>query len=116
MSKEGVKPNPANIAKVVDWPRPKTAKQIRQFVALGSYYRRFVKDYALIVRPMVELTKKGKQFIWDETCDRSFEMVKKSLISADIMGYPFNEAGEFVLDVDASDIGIGAVLHRAERQ
>ena len=114
VSKEGVTPNPANIAKVVDWPRPKTAKQIRQFVALGSYYRRFVKDYASIVRPMVELTKKGKRFIWDEACDRSFEMVKKSLISADIMGYPLNEAGEFVLDVDASDIGIGAVLHQVQ--
>ena len=59
VSADGVKPNPTNIAKVVDWPRPKTAKQIRQFVALGSYYRRFVKDFATMVRPMVELTKKG---------------------------------------------------------
>ncbi|MCG7869970.1 MAG: reverse transcriptase, partial [Candidatus Thiodiazotropha taylori] len=114
VSSEGVKPNPANISKVVDWPRPKSAKQIRQFVALGSYYRRFVKDFASMVRPMVELTKKGKKFIWDAACDRSFEMVKKALISSEVMGYPLNDAGEFVLDVDASDIGIGGILHQVQ--
>ena len=63
---------------------------------------------------MIELTKKGKRFVWYEACDRSFKMVKKFLISADIMGYPLNKAAEFVLDVDASDIGIGAVLHQVQ--
>lgn len=114
VSTEGVKPNPSNIAKIVDWPKPKSEKQIRQFVALGSYYRRFVKDFATIVRPMVELTKKGKKFIWDAACDRSFELVKKALISSDVMGYPLNEAGEFILDVDASDVGIGGILHQVQ--
>ena len=55
----GVKINPTNVSKVLDWPQPKTAKQIKQFVAMGSYYRRYIKDVATIVRPMVELTKKG---------------------------------------------------------
>ena len=114
VSADGVKPNLANIAKVVDWPQPKTPKQVRQFVAFGSYYRRFVKDYASIVRPMVELTKAGKRFLWDEVCEKSFQTVKKALISADIMGYPVNDGGEFVLDVDASDLGIGAVLHQVQ--
>ena len=114
VSGEGVKPNPTNIAKVVDWPRPKSAKQVRQFVALGSYYRRFVKDFATMVRPMVELTKKGRKFIWNEACERSFEMVKKALISSDVMGYPINEGGEFILDVDASDVGLGGILHQQQ--
>ena len=48
-----VRPSPINITKIVEWPRPKTAKQVRQFVAMGSYYRRYVKDFASIVRPMV---------------------------------------------------------------
>ena len=56
---------------------------------------------------MVELTKKGKKFLW--TCDRSFEQMKKALLSADVMGYPLNEAGDFILDVNASDIGIGGI-------
>ena len=113
VSSERVKPISVNILKVVDWPKPKSAKQIRQFVALGSYYR-FVKDFASMVRPMVELTKKGKKFIWDAACDRSFETVKKALISSEVMGYPLNDAGEFVLDVDASDIGIGGILHQVK--
>ena len=60
VSSSGVRPNPVNIAKVAAWPVPVTAKQVKQFVALGSYYRRFVKDFAKIARPMLELTKKVK--------------------------------------------------------
>ena len=61
---------------------------------------------------MIDLTKKGKKFIWTEACDRSFEQMKKALLSADVMGNPLNEAGDFILDVDASDIGIGGILHQ----
>ncbi|MCG8046377.1 MAG: RNase H-like domain-containing protein, partial [Candidatus Thiodiazotropha endolucinida] len=114
VTSEGVKPNPINIAKIMDWPKPKTAKQIKQFVALGSYYRRYVKDFASLVRPMVDLTKKGKRFIWTDACDLSFENLKKSLVSPDVMGYPLNDAGDFILDVDASDVGIGGILHQMQ--
>ena len=114
VSGDGVQPSPVNIAKVVDWPRPKTAKQVKQFVALGSYYRRFVKDFATLVRPMVELTKKGKKFIWSTDCEESFEKLEKELTSSHIMGYPLNDAGEFILDVDASDLGIGGILHQVQ--
>ena len=112
VSGEGVQPSPVNLAKVVDWPRPKRAKQVKQFVALGSYYRMFVKDFATLVRPMVELTKKGKKFIWSTACEELFEKLKKELISSHIMGYPMNDAGEFILDVDASDLGIRGILHQ----
>ena len=83
-------------------------------MAIGSYYQRYVRDYASIVRPMVELTKKGKRFIWSEACQHSFESIKKALVSADVMGFPLNEAGELVLDVDASEIGIGGILHQVQ--
>lgn len=62
VSGEGVKPSPTNIEKIINWPKPRTARQVKQFVAMGSYYRRNVKDFATIVRPMVDLTKKGKRF------------------------------------------------------
>ena len=114
VSGEGVKPSPTNISKIMNWPKPKTARQVKQLVAMGSYYRRYVKDFASIVRPMVELTKKGKKFIWTNACDRSFDLLKKALVSADVMGYPLNEAGDFILDVDASDIGIGGILHQVQ--
>ena len=110
VSKDGVRPDPTNIAKVVQWPVPQNAKQVKQFVATGSYYRKFVKNFAKIVRPLTELTKKGKEFVWDEACEHAFLHIKKCLISTDIMGYPMNEAGQFFLDVDASGVGIGGVL------
>ena len=114
VSATGVKPNPVNIAKVIEWPVPKTAKQVKQFVALGSYYRRFVPNFAKIVRPMVELTRKGQEFAWTETCQNSFERLKKLLVGADVMGYPLEGGGSFILDVDASDCGIGGVLQQIQ--
>ena len=110
VSGEGVRPNPANIAKVMAWPAPKTVKQVKSFVALGSYFRRFIRNYAQIARPMVDLTKKGRKFFWSEACERSFNEIKAALISPEVMGYPKNEGGEFILDVDGCDTGIGAVL------
>ena len=95
VSGEGVKPNPVNISKIADWPRPKKIRQIKQLVAMVSYYRRYVKNFATVLRPMVELTKKGRKFVWSQECEASFEELKKVLTGADIMGYPLNNAGEF---------------------
>ena len=114
VSGKGVSPSPVNISKIVDWPRPKTPRQVKQLVAMGSYYRRYVKKFAAMVRPMVELTKKKNRFIWSEECEAAFTSLKKALVSSDIMGYPLNDAGSFVLDVDASDQGIGAVLQQIQ--
>ena len=63
VSGKGVRPNPTNIEKIISWPKPKNAKQVKQLVAMGSYYRRYVKDFASMVRPIIDLTKKGKKFI-----------------------------------------------------
>ena len=114
ISDEGVKPSPTNISKIMSWPEPKTAKQIKQLVAMGSYYRGYVKNFASIVRPMVELTRKGQKFLWTEACDLSFDQMRRALLRADVMRYPLDKAGEFILDVDASDIGIGGILHQVQ--
>ncbi len=110
VSREGVRPDPSNIAKIVQWPVPQNAKQVKQFVATGSYYRRFVRDFAKMTRPLVELTKKNTEFRWTDEHKRAFDSMKKSLISPDVMGYPLNDGGNFLLDVDASGVGIGGVL------
>ena len=114
VSGEGVKPNPTNIEKIMSWPKPRNAKQVKQLVAMGSYYRRYVKNFATLVRPMVELTKKGKKFIWDEACEQSFKGLKEALVGTEVMGYPLNNSGEFILDVDASDVGIGGIIHQVQ--
>ncbi len=62
VSKEGIKPDTSNVEKIVNWPIPQTAKQVKQFVATGSYYRMFVRDFAKIARPMIDLTKKRHLF------------------------------------------------------
>ena len=111
---DGIKPNPINVSKILDWPQPKTAKQIKQFVAMGSYYRRYIKNFATIVRPMVDLTKKGKKFVWSELCEEAFKELKRALVSSEVMAYPSNDAGQFYLDVDASDVGIGGILHQMQ--
>ena len=114
VSGKGVRPNPTNIEKITSWPKPKYAKQVKQLVAMGSYYRRYVRDFVSMVRPMIDLTKKGKKFLWTEACDRSFDSMKKALVSTDMMGYPMNVGGDFILDVVASDIGIGGILHQIQ--
>ena len=114
VSGEGVRPDPSNITKVVNWPRPMNPKQVKQFVATGSYYRRFIKDFAKIARPLTELTKKDVKFAWTDECEHAFQKLKEKPTSTDVMGYPLNDAGTFYLDVDASGVGIGAVLSQIQ--
>ena len=73
-----------------------------------------MRDFASMVRPMTELTKKGKHFLWTVTCQKSFEQLKKALVSSDVIGCPLNDAEEFILDVDTSDIGIGVILNQVQ--
>ena len=106
---EGLKPNPDNVSKLVNWPRPQKVSEVRGLVGLGSYYRRFIKNYSQIVQPLVALTRKDVPFEWSDACEAAFENLKKALVSPPVMAYPTAE-GEFVLDTDASDVSIGAVL------
>ena len=73
-----------------------------------------MRNFASTARPIVDLTKKGKKFLWSEAPENAFHTLKRALISADVMGYPLNAAGEFILDVDVSDLGVGAVLHQVK--
>ena len=114
VSQEGVLPDPTNVSKIVNWPTPTNCKQVKQFVATGSYYRRFVKDFATIARPLIELTKKDAKFLWSDSCQEAFEKLKSVLTGPDIMGYPMNDAGIFYLDTDASGVGIGGVLSQIQ--
>ncbi|XP_078799615.1 uncharacterized protein LOC144990300 [Oryzias latipes] len=113
VSAQGISTDPQKIQKVQDWPIPKNISEVRQFVGLASYYRRFVADFATIARPLHELTKKYARFDWTTECQEAFEELKERLTSAPILGYPL-DSGELLLDTDASDWGVGAVLSQVQ--
>ena len=110
VSGHGVRPDPSNVDKFVNWPTPEIPKQVKQFVATASYYRHFVRNFAKIARPLIELTKLGKEFIWTVNCQNAFTFLKVALTSPPVMDYPKKAAGDLMLDVDASGLGIGGVL------
>ena len=113
LSKEGILPNPDNVSKMVNWPTPTSVTDVRAVLGLGSYYRRFVKDFAEIVRPMTDLTRKDRVFKWDSACQHAFDQLKQILTSPSIMAYP-TEDGSYILDTDACGVSIGAVLSQIQ--
>ncbi|CAK1581867.1 unnamed protein product [Parnassius mnemosyne] len=98
VSEEGIRTDPEKIAAVKEWPVPKDKTQVRAFLGLCSYYRRFVKNFADIAKPL-----------HDESCNIAFQELKNRLCKTPVLGYP-NAGKEFIVDTDASDIGLGGVL------
>ncbi len=101
------------IEAVKHWPTPANVKEVRSFVGFASYYRRFIRSFADIARPLHRLTEKSRDFKWDSDCEKSFETLKRCLQEAPILAYPKPE-GQYVLDTDASGDGIGAVLSQVQ--
>ena len=101
--------DPTNIDKVRDWPSPQSAKEVRQFLGLAGYYRKFVRHFGIISRPLTELLKKGMVFQWTPQHEESFQALKTALTTAPVLAL-LNFSKPFVVEIDASDRGIGAVL------
>lgn len=109
VSWKGVATDPEKLAIVRKWPVPKDKHEMKSFLGLCSYYRRFIKNYAQIAKPLTQLTENGKDFHWDENCQQAFEELRKKLCSSPILAFPDPEK-EFIVDTDASDVAIGGVL------
>ena len=114
ISEQGLKPDPSKCETVRNVPRPKCVKEVRQFLGLTSYYRRFLKGYSDVAKPLYNLTKKNSVFKWDEKCEDAFVSLKDKLTTAPVLAYPNEKGGEFILDCDASNSGIGAVLSQIQ--
>ena len=109
ISKDGVSVDPSKVAAVMDWKQPKSVTEIRSFLGLAGYYRRFIQNFSTIAIPLTSLTKKDKKFIWDEKCENSFQTLKKCLTTTPVLTLPQGIEG-FVIYTDASNQGNGAVL------
>jgi hypothetical protein len=106
-----LKPEQDKVDKVLAATPPKTKKEVRAFLGLASYYRRFVPNFASLSSPLSDLTKKGNpdKVVWTEVCDRSFSELKRLLGSQPVVILP-DLSKTFTLRTDASDVGLGAVL------
>ncbi len=109
VSETGISTDPQKIEAVKSWPTPENLTEARSFLGFSSYYRRFIKGYADIAKPLYTLTEKNTPFLWTEKCEDSFNQLKKALISAPVLAYPSRD-GQYVLDCDASNIGVGGIL------
>ncbi|GBM66543.1 Retrovirus-related Pol polyprotein from transposon 297 [Araneus ventricosus] len=109
ISAKGVKTDSEKIKAVVDWPRPDKIHDLRSFLGLCTYYRRFVKNFSTIARPLHKLTEAKSNFNWTDECEKSFNSLKQALTSSPILTYPRTDK-DFILNTDASNEGIGAVL------
>ena len=109
VSASGIKTDPKKIQAVRDWPEPNNVTELRSFIGLCSYYRRFILGFANIAKPLHRLTSKGEPFVWTCECSQAFEKLKNCLCEAPTLAHP-DFTKEFILDTDASDFAIGAVL------
>ena len=115
VSWEGVAADPSNVNKVCSWPVPTTAEEVQQFLGLANYYRRFIRDFANIAKPLHRLTECMAMFKWTDDCQAAFDELRNQLISTPNLAFP-DYTERFILDTDASDTGLGAVLSQLDEE
>ncbi|KAL5547177.1 hypothetical protein UlMin_006864 [Ulmus minor] len=109
ISQEGISVDPSKIEAVLRWERPKNVSEIRSFLGLAGYYRRFVENFSRIAMPLTRLTKKEVKYTWDDQCEEAFQELKKRLTSAPILTIS-NSEEPYTVYTDASRTGLGCVL------
>lgn len=113
VSRSGVQPDPDKISAVRAYKIPQNVKEVRAFLGLVGYYRRFIREFAETARPLTQLTKQDREFSWGTEEQRSFERLRNALCSEDVLAYPDFKL-PFILSVDASGVALGAVLSQLQ--
>ncbi|GMI77908.1 hypothetical protein HRI_001460100 [Hibiscus trionum] len=113
ISRGGVKMDQSKVKSILDWPIPSSVKELRGFLGLSGYYRRFVKNYESIAKPLTELLKKGG-WKWGKEELTAYEALKQVVTTAPVLALP-DFTSTFVVETDASDVGVGAVLSQKGR-
>ena len=121
VSSSGIETDPRKVEAVKTWAIPKTVTDVRSFLGFTNYYRRFIKDYAKVARPLNALisgeiaSKKKKMIEWNNECQKAFDELKKLCTSAPVLAYA-NYKREFQLHTDTSELGLGGVLYQKDDQ
>lgn len=109
VSGDGIKVEPKKTKMIRNWPRPLIPSDIKSFLGLAGYYRRFVNGFSSIASPMTKLTQKKDKFVWTNECKKCFQILKDKLVSAPIVSLPEGLEG-FIVYCDALRIGLGYLL------
>ena len=113
VGRDGLQCDPRKIADVKGWPVPDCLKSVRQFLGFVGYYRRFIPNFADLAEPLVALTGKDVPFVWRPACEVSFTGLRDAMVRSPILAFP-TESGDYVLDTDASNFGLGGVLSQIQ--
>ena len=113
ISEAGISVDPTKIEKIQSYPTPMGLKPLRQFLGIASYYRCFTPQFSKIAEPLYALTRKNTPFVWTSSCQAAFDKLKELLITPPILAFPNFEL-PFILETDASGMGLGAVLSQQQ--
>ena len=113
VSSQGVSTDPEKVEAVSSWDPPTSVKDLQSFLGLAGYYRQYIPDFSTIAKPLSKLTSKETEWAWTEECAKAFQLLKDKLVEAPVLGYP-DPALPYILDTDASAVGVGAVLSQVQ--
>jgi hypothetical protein len=114
LAAEGIEVDPSKVEAVSKCRQPTNISEVRSFLGMAGYYRRFIKGFSSIARPMTELLKKHHKFVWTPKCEGSFQIIKEKLTTAPVLTLP-DIHQDFVVFCDASRQGLGCVLMQNEK-